>query len=161
MLKNATYKEKFALLNPWIPYIIDSIKKDLKNDHLKQDWQFSKRYLNGKPASKLTTEELIQGYSEALQDSEKGEALAEFIANRWLLKHTDLYDYFEAKLSAIHPDFVEIEELELKSSQEIIKGAVVQFGALHTYLFSVINSVVFPPDCPYSLEQLFERSWLP
>ncbi|MFN7760323.1 MAG: DUF29 domain-containing protein [Pseudanabaena sp.] len=33
--------------------------------------------------------------------------------------------------------------------------------ALGFVKIKTINSVVFPPDCPYSLEQLLDRSWLP
>ena len=33
--------------------------------------------------------------------------------------------------------------------------------ALGFVKIKTVNSVVFPPDCPYSLEQLLDRSWLP
>ena len=144
MLKNVTYKEKFAMLKPWLALIIDAVKKDLKNEHLKQDWQFCKKYLPGKTAQKLTTEELVDVYSVAVDEAESGEALAEFISNRWLLKNSDLYGFFEQKLSEINPNFSEIEELDADMSRKMLSHAVKEFGAPRTYLFSVINSVVFP-----------------
>lgn len=144
MLKNATYKEKFVLLREWIPSIVEEIKKDLKNEHLKKDWQFAKKYLPGKNVGKVTKEDLVNAYTTALSESEDAEILAEFMANRWLLKNTELYSYFEAKLSQINPNFSEIEEIDPEKSKEIIYGAVAEYGPLRTYLFSVINSVVFP-----------------
>jgi polyhydroxyalkanoate synthesis regulator phasin len=66
------------------------------------------------------------------------------MANRWLLKNTELYGYFESKLSEINPNFSELEEIDHQKSKEIVAGAVIEYGALRTYLFSVINSVVFP-----------------
>lgn len=132
------------MLREWIPSIIESIKKDLKNDHLKQDRQFAKKYLNGKNPGKMTTEDLVEAYSQALEEGENAEALAEFISNRWLLKNGELYGYFESKLSEISPNFVELEEIDYAKSKEIVTGSVGQYGPLRTYLFSIINSVVFP-----------------
>jgi len=50
---------------------------------------------------------------------------------------THLRNYLEKELNSIYQD------------------------ALGFVKIKTVNSVVFPPDCPYSLEQLFERSWLP
>ena len=50
---------------------------------------------------------------------------------------TNLSNYLEKELNSIYQD------------------------ALGFVKIKTINSVVFPPDCPYSLEQLFDRSWLP
>lgn len=146
MLKNATYKDKFVMLGPWMSQILESIKKDLKQEHLKRDWQFCKLYLPGKSINKLTMEDLVEAYTAAVQKGENGEAVAEFISNRWLLKHGELYSYFEAKLSEIHPNFTELETIDLQKAQKLAMDAASQFGALKTYLFSVINSVVFPEE---------------
>lgn len=154
MLKNATYKEKFAIIHEWIPSIVEEIKKDLKNEHLKEDWQFAKKYLPGKNLGKVTKEDLVQAYTAALNESEESEALAEYMANRWLLKNTELYSYFETKLSQINPNFSEIEEIDHERSKEIVAGAVQEYGPLRTYLFSVINSVVFPKQVYQDLGKL-------
>jgi hypothetical protein len=50
---------------------------------------------------------------------------------------TNLRHYLEKELNSIYQD------------------------ALGFVKIKTINSVVFPPDCPYSLEQLLDRSWLP
>jgi hypothetical protein len=146
MLKNITYKEKFALLKNWMPAIVESVKKDLRTEHLKKDWAFVKQHFPGKNLNKLTSEELAQVYNNVIENSENGEELAEFISNRWLLKHTELYYFFEKELTKISPDFNELEKLEKNQSMEIIEGAIQEFGAPDTYLFSVLNSVVFPKE---------------
>lgn len=158
MQKDATYQQKFALLNRWIPDIIESIKKDLKNEHLKKDWGFVKQYFAGKNPNKLTHEELANAYSDAIANNENAEELAEFIVNRWLLKHSELYHYFEEELGKINPNFNEIEELDRKQSMDMMEKAIGQFGAPHTYLFCVLNSVVFPGDVYEELNQRAEKS---
>lgn len=158
MLKNITHKEKFALLKKWMPMIVDSVKKDLKNEHLKKDWAFVKQYFPGKNLNKLNAEEIAQAYIHVIENSENAEELAEFISNRWLLKHTELYYFFEIELSKISADFNELEELEKNQSMEIIEGAVQQFGAPNTYLFSVLNSVVFPKEAYDALGARAESS---
>lgn len=141
------------MLRPWLASIVESVKKDLKNEHLKKDWQFCKQYLPGKNIAKITVQEMVDAYGNALENSENAEALAEFISNRWLLKNCELYNYFEAKLSQISPNFTELESIDAARSREIVLGAVELYGALKTYLFSVINSVVFPQEVYHELGQ--------
>jgi len=50
---------------------------------------------------------------------------------------TNLRNYLEKELNSIYQD------------------------ALGFVKIKTVNSVVFPPDCPYSPEQLLDRSWLP
>ncbi|MBA3956973.1 MAG: hypothetical protein H0X51_01065 [Parachlamydiaceae bacterium] len=151
MLKNATYKEKFELLKEWFPTIVQEIKSDLKNDHLKQDSQFSKKYFPGKNVPKLTAEELSAGYLQAFSQEPEADNIADFIFNQWLLKNTDVYQYFETSLEKIDPNFTELTELSAAHSTTLINGSVQQFGPTKTYLFSVINSVVFPKSAYDSL----------
>lgn len=146
MHKHTTYKEKIAIVAPWLPAIVDAIKRDLKQEHLARDWGFAKQYFPGKNPNKLTAEEMHPAYSQAVANSEKGEELAEFISNRWLLKHSDLYYYFEKELSALSPNFSDLEEIDAATAKRLMHGAVEQYGALNTYLFCVFNSVVFPKE---------------
>ncbi len=153
MLKDSTYKEKFAMLKEWLPSLIETVKKDLKNDHLRQDTPFCKKYFAGKNFNKLTTEDLVQAYAQAMEESEKAEELAEFISNRWVLKNSELYDFFEQQLSRINPNFTEIKEIDAASAQALVNDAVKTYGAPRTYLFSVLNSVVFPEKVFHELGQ--------
>lgn len=153
MLKESTYKDKFAMLQNWMPVIADAIKKDLKNDHLKKDPGFSRLYFPGKNPAKLTSEELAEAYTRAIATEEGAEELAEFISNRWLLKHSDLYYFFEQELGKINPNFNEIKEIDKATATKIMEASVQQFGAVSTYLFCVLNSVVFPEEIYKKLSQ--------
>lgn len=157
MYKNTTYKEKFTLLKELLPNVIDSVKKDLKNEHLKKDFYFVKKFLGTKNLNKLTTEELTEAYQKAIDDEEKGEELAEFVTSRWLLKNSELYEFFESRLTEISPNFTDLEELSISQAQPLVDNAVSQFGALKTYLFAVLNSVVFPKEIFQKLEQLSQK----
>lgn len=144
MLKDATYKEKFAMLKDWMPLLIDSIKKDLKTEHLKQDPRFAKKYFSGKNLNKLTNEDLVTGYINAID--EEIDQLGEFIANRWILKNAEIYNYFEEQLIKINPNFQELDILDKTKSLDLADGSSHKFGAANTYLFAVLNSVVFPKE---------------
>jgi hypothetical protein len=143
MLKDATYKQKFSLIQTWIPYLIEIASKDLRNEHLKKDGNFLKKYFSNKPIQKITKEEIIAGYTQALEKEENSEDIAEFISHCWILRNSEIYNHFETELSKRYGDFGSIEEIDAKNSKEIIDAAVKNFGADRTYLFSVINSVVF------------------
>lgn len=146
MYKDTTFKEKFAILNPWIPSIIDSIKKDLKNEHLKRDFVFLKTYFPSKNANKLTTEEMVKAYTHAVNNADNGENLGEFLTNRWLLRNGEIYHYFEQALNEINPNFTELTEIDHAKATQLMDESVRKFGAPATYMFAVLNSVVFPKD---------------
>jgi len=153
MLKDTTYKDKFAMLQSWMPQIIDSIKRDLRNEHLRNDIVFAKHYFPGKNPAKLTSEELAPAYIHVMANGEKTEELGEFIANRWLLKHSDLYHFFEQELTKLNPNFNELTSIDKPHATKIMEESVKQFGAMETYLFCVFNSVVFPEEIYKTLSQ--------
>jgi hypothetical protein len=160
MYKTATFKEKFVDIQEWIPLLIEAVKKDLRNEHLKNDILFVKKFLSSKNIHKVTTEELAEAYQKAIQEEEKGEELAEFITSRWLLKNSELYEFFERELSAIAPDFTKLEELNADQARGLIDASVNEFGAPHTYLFSVLNSVVLPQESFQELKELARKHQL-
>ncbi|MGK5595438.1 MAG: hypothetical protein ACSNEK_08790 [Parachlamydiaceae bacterium] len=143
MNKDATYKEKLAYLHEWLPSIIESVKKDIKNEHLKQDFQFVKRYFPGKNINKIDIQDLSQAYQAAIQEQENGESIAEFIASRWIMRNSDLYYFFENFLSGVNPNFTEIEELDAEIAKRLVDSSVEEFGAQNAYVFSILNSVAF------------------
>lgn len=148
MHRDTTYKEKFAILKEWMPKILDPVKKDLRNDHLKNDWEFFKRYFGSKNMNKLTIDDFVSAYSTAMEEVDAGHAeqIAEFIANRWLMRHTELYDFFEIRLNQITANFQQLEMLSEEDSHKILEPALKQFGPFNVYVFAVLNSVVFPQN---------------
>ncbi len=142
MLKNSTHAKQYELLKEFIPDIIRSIRRDLRQDHLKQDQEFLKGHFGSKNPNKLKTEDMVPVYSQLLKEG--NEKVWEFFTDRWLLKHNDVYEFFEAKLSTVAEDFTKLEELDLEFSKELANESVKLFGAVDTLIFSVLNSVVFP-----------------
>lgn len=136
-------KQKLIQLTEWMPVIIETVKKDLKNDHLKQDYAFAKKYLDGKNLHKIENEDLSKAYTQALKDEEKGAEIAEFISHRWIFRNSEMYNFFEERLTAINPNFTEIKALSDAQAEPLIKDAVANFGALRTYIFSMLNAVAF------------------
>lgn len=154
MLKNATPQEKFNLLQDWLGELILPIKRDLKNEHLKKDPRFAKKYM-GKPFPKLETADLVAGYKAALQDEQYH--LLDYIFQKWLLKNTDIYEFFSEELQKVYDSFDELETLEEPFAQELAKNSCKQFGAKTTYLFTIVNSVVFPEAILNELKCLAEK----
>ncbi len=154
MLKNATYVQKFTMLQSWLPAIIESIKKDLKNDHLRRNPGFIQQYFDVKILNKMGTESMSRGYAAALQAGD--EAVGQLITARWLLRHSDMYDFFENQLQTIDPNFTELEELQPEQGRALMELSVAEFGATLTYLFTILNSVVFDSVTLQQLAKLAE-----
>lgn len=153
MLKEMNYQKKFELIQPWFPLIVEAVKKDIRQEHLQKDRLFTKTHFGNKPVQRITTQELIQVYDKLIKEGQ--ENIAEFIAIRWLLKHSDLYNYFEGALSKISPDFDQLEQLDEASGDLLLNDALNEFGATKTYLFTIFNSVVFQDK---HLEALKEKA---
>ncbi len=135
-------KNQFQTLQNWTREVLDTIKKDLKNDHLPSDGQFYRSHFGNRPQNRLTTEEIFAAYEkELLQGNEE---IAEFVVNRWVFKHGDLYRHFSDRLTQINPDFDQIQQLTVEESQKVLDGAAEAYGAIPTFLFSLLNGVVFP-----------------
>jgi len=82
---------------------------------------------------------------------EGNQDLADWVVNRWVFKHGEVYSHFAERLEAIRLDFATLEALNQAESEQILAGAKEAFGAKPVYFFSVLNDVVFPPSV---IEQL-------
>lgn len=152
MSQESTYREKFARIQTWIPRIIDEIKKDLRNEHLKKDAGFVRQHFTTKNPNKITGEEMVAVYQRIIAGGH--EPLGEYIATRWLLKHSDLYQFFEQELMLIDPNFSDLAGIESSAAHAIMERSIREYGATDTYLFCVLNSVVFPDAVYRQLETL-------
>src|SRR5262245_6832259 len=102
MPRELNFKDKLSQFKEWMPSIMECIKKDIRNEHLKKDNAFVKKYLNGKNIHKLNSNELAQAYTQAIDEQENGEELAEFIAHRWIFRNSEMYHFFETHLCKIN-----------------------------------------------------------
>lgn len=151
MLKETGYKEKFEILRPWLLDVFQQVKKDLRNEHLRIDKGFCRRYFKGKSRTLVQAEEMVDAYCKDIAEGNEG--LAEFIATRYLTKNNDVYTFFESKLKSLTADFDTLDILPEPFAHTLKKEAVAQFGAVRTYLFSVFNSVVFPSTLYQTLRE--------
>ncbi len=140
-------KNPFPSIGPWIPKILHAIKKDIKTDHLSADKIFYKTHFGSRPLNKLTIDEILAVYERELLAG--AEDLVEWVVNRWVFKHGDLYQRFAGLLSQVDPEFHAIDLLTEAQSEKLL-GSLGDCSAIEVYLFSHINRVVFP-------EAVFER----
>lgn len=136
-----SYKEKIFLCKPWFSEIISEVKKDLKQEHIPKDKNFCQRRFLGKSFNQITKQELAEGYFKEVESG--NDALAQFICTRWLLKHTDIYAFFENILKKISDDFDALAEIEETLEEKLKKESVEKFGVVKIFIFSLFNSVVF------------------
>ena len=140
-MSTLSHTEMFRLLAPWHPRIFAAVKKDVRNEHLKLDKAFYKVHFGNKVLIRLTVDDLLSVYPAVIAKGH--EKLAEFIANRWILRHIDVYNFFESKLKAINPQVEKIVLIDEEAATRIIDEAVRLFGAEDSYIFCIFNQVAF------------------
>lgn len=145
-------KNQFQALKNWLPDVLTAVKKDLKNDHLHSDPDFYRAYFGNRPQNRLGAEEIFAAYEKELLKGEN-EDLSAFVVNRWVFKYGDLYQHFADRLAQISPDFDQLKVLTEDESEKVLKGAAETFGAVPTFLFSILNGVVFPEKVVVRLEK--------
>lgn len=153
MTKESAFVKKFALLTPFHKHIFSAVKKNCRNEHLRIDKKFFKRWFPGKSYSQISINDILQVYPRVIQEGE--ERLAEFIANRWVLKHMNIYSFFENELKKINPQFDTITTIPDPYAIALKNAAQTQFGVVNTYIFCLFNDVAFSPS---TLELLFQEA---
>jgi hypothetical protein len=148
-------KNQFHALQNWTREVLHSIKKDIKTDHLPTDPIFYKTYFGNRPQNRLTSEEIFSAYEQELLKG--NQELADWVVNRWVFKHADLYQHFAERLSEVNPDFDQITQLNETEGEQILAGANESFGAIPVFLFSLLNGVVFPESTLNRLRQEAEK----
>ncbi|WP_213357510.1 hypothetical protein [Chlamydiifrater phoenicopteri] len=148
------YTECLKKLSPWFKEIISLVKKDLKQEHLARDVRFVKEFFPGKKFSSLSLDEMSEGYLKVIENSSgEYEELASFIASRWVLKKTEIYDLFFDALSSISSETESIKSIPSNVSEPLIQSALGKFCPIDVYLFSEMNFVVFSPEEKLMLRQ--------
>lgn len=134
-------KNPFNYVQPWISQILESIKKEIRRDHLGSDRHFHKTHFGTNPLSKISFEEIVSVYERELLEGR--EELVAWVINAWVFKHGDLYKHFAERLSEVSPSFSELVSLTEEQEKRVLDGAVERFGVTNVYLFSRLNGVVF------------------
>jgi hypothetical protein len=158
MIKEDPYQVKFDKLGPWIIDIFQVIKKDLRNDHLLKSPAFIQKYFPKRSLDKLAIDEFSNAYIKEI--AEGNEELGEKIVARWVLKNAELYEFFVTELSKINPKYDEIDDLPAEIGSFLMNTSVSRFGATMTYIFGILNAVVFTEEQFHKLREmaLLEKS---
>lgn len=143
MIQEDSYKIKLEKLLPWANDIFQVVKKDLR-DHVLKNPSFVQKHFPKRAINKLAVEELADAYLKEISDGD--EELGEKIVAHWVMKNAELYQFFAAELSKINPKYDEIESISNETSAFLLNASIHQFGAIATYLFCVLNAVVFTQE---------------
>jgi hypothetical protein len=135
---------KYHTLQPFLGEILGCIRKDIKADYLPGSAAFYRTHFGSRPMSRLSGEEINAVFSRELLAG--NEDLSEWVINRWVFKHGEIYRHFAERLAAVRADFDAIESLSLEESRKILAGAKDSFGAKPVYFFAMLNEVVFPEE---------------
>jgi GTP cyclohydrolase I len=141
MIKEESYREKFIRLEPWIDAIFKVIKKEIKNEHLRNTPQLLKKYFYKKFFNKLTNEEIKQAYLKEILEG--NDEVSEWVISRWMYKNINIYQFFSMHLTRINPEFDKIETIPEAVALPLMQSAALQFGPVSVYIFSVFNEVAF------------------
>ena len=140
--KEMTWAQKYSLISPWFPKILNQIKRDCKSEHLSIDPHFVRTHFAGKPIVRISLYEMRAVY---LQQIFAGyDRLAEFIANRWLFRNMDLYRFFETELEKKIPSFEKIGEIPFEIAEPLIHEGINRFGVEDIFCFAVLNDLALP-----------------
>lgn len=146
---------KFETIQPWISSILHTIKKEIRTDHLPSSPSFVRAHFSNRPLNRVSFEEIFTVYERELVAG--NEDLGDWVVNRWVFKHGDIYSHFAERLGQIQPDFSAITSLDLSQSEKVLEGAPEAFGFLAVYLFSMLNGVVFPQEIFHRLESAAKK----
>jgi hypothetical protein len=139
-----TWAGRYSLLTPWFFDIINAVKRDCKNEHLRLNPGFVREHFSGMPLHRITLDEMRAVYLRLILGG--NDQLAEFISNRWLFRNMELYNFFEKALSEVLPDFEKISELTQEQAEKLIREASEKFSCEDVFCFVVLNDVVIPQD---------------
>jgi len=147
-------EKKFELLQPWLHEIFGSIRRDIKTDYLPGSAAVYRAHFGNRPQNRLTMEEINTALEKELLQGNTD--FAEWMINRWVFKHGELYSHFAERLEAISPEFATLKALTEPESEQVLRGAKEAFGAKKVYFFSVLNEVVFPASILEELRKAAE-----
>ncbi len=133
---------KYHALQPFLEEILGSIRKDIKTDYLPGSAAFYRSQFGSRPISRLTSEEINAVFVKELLAG--NEDMSEWVVNRWVFKHGEVYSHFAERLAAVNPNFDAIDSLSIEESRKILAGTKEAFGAKSIYFFAMLNGVVFP-----------------
>ncbi len=135
MIGKQDYKTKIELLAPFLEGLCRGIKKEIKQE-------FIQKGLLRKSEGGSEWKEIAQFFFKKIVE-EGDERVGEWLSSCWVCKNGEIFQYFHEQLSLIDEQYDRLVEIPLEKEEKIKKLSIEKFGFLRTYLFCVLNSVVF------------------
>ena len=154
MVTGQRYAEKFALLKPFSEEIFKIIKKEIKSEMQGKGSALRKKL----GAASFTTD--FKYLTSLITDcilSGEGEEIGEWVAVVWINKKKDIFTLFHEHLVEVSEDYSELTTLPAPVEEKLIQDSIEKFGAKNTYIFSLLNSVVFSAQALERLENLAKQ----
>lgn len=140
MIIESTFKNKFISLGLFSKEVIRDLKKEITKELSKK---------NSIVQKKLSGVSIGDGKDEVVDlffnlVVEKGdEELGEWLASSWVLKNSPIFKSFHKKISLISADYEKLTGFPTEKEEDLRESSIEEFGAIKTFIFSVLNSVVF------------------
>ncbi|MBS0627807.1 MAG: hypothetical protein JSS09_06305 [Verrucomicrobia bacterium] len=83
--------------------------------------------------------------------------MGEWVASSWIDKHGDMFKCFHDHLIKVSQNYDQLTELPLAVEESMAEASIKEFGALNTYIFSILNSVVFSEKKMKELRELAQK----
>jgi hypothetical protein len=144
MIKDLPLKSKFEYLSPVFSNILQDIRRDIRNEHMKQDREFVQKYFSRSYIESSSSEIEKAYYHEIV--AQGNEVLADWIVSKWILRHAEVYEFFVSELSKINENFEEIEMIDGNVAKSIVARSVELHGLEDTFIFSLLNSVALADE---------------
>ena len=91
MIKDLVLKSKFAFIQEFFGKIIQDIRKDVRQEHLKKDKAFIQKHFAKNSIDKVSAEEIEKAYFTELS-IEGNNDLSNWVISKWILKHAEVYE---------------------------------------------------------------------
>jgi hypothetical protein len=135
MISKSQYKNKIEVLAPFLEYICQGIKKEIRQEFIQK----------GALPKGLESKEVSQFFYKKVVEL-GDEKVGEWLASSWIYKNGEIFQSFHEELSLIDSQYEKLEKFPVEAERELLATSVLKFGALRVYLFSVLNSVVFSQE---------------
>ena len=135
MIAKSHYKSKFEILSPFMEEICRGIKKEIKQEFIQKGLIRTGEY-------GAEWKGISQFFCKKIEE-EEDEKVGEWVASSWICRHGEIFQYFHEQLSLLDKQYDHLVEFPLDVEEKLKRDSLDRFGCLNTYLFCVLNSVVF------------------
>ena len=152
MIAESTFKNKFTSLGLFSKEVVVDLKKEITKEMAKKNSVLQKK-LSG--FSMENDKDKLANIVLNLVLENGDEEVGEWLASSWVMKNSSVFKSFHKKISLISADYDKLTAFPPEKEVELKESSIDEFGAVKTFIFSVLNSVVFSKE---SMEEIRIRA---